>query len=156
MDEVCNRWEPRDSGIAALVRDGERVSLTDIVREEAASGLLRLHTEDALAEPNGAWGNFSFVWQDGTLAEATAANRPRIGVHFVHLKRRSGFVVDRWDPPPGAFYVTPTGTTTVPPEARARRLVHDIGRHVLGLPLAVRYSITRGAHWLRRRLSRQV
>ncbi len=154
FDECAFRFDGVTRSVASLVAAGETVSLTDVAREADAAGTLRLRMPDALPEPSRHWAPYQFRWHRGTLTDHGDGTE-RIACHFVRAKSEPFFVVDRWDPLPAEFYVTRTGTTTVPPAARGRRLVHDAARLARGLPSAGRYYATRGLHWLRSRRGRQ-
>ena len=153
FDECAFRFDGVTRSVADLVAAGETVSLTDVAREADAAGTLRLRFLDDLPEPSRHWAPYQFRWHRGTLTDHSDGVE-RIACHFVRAKSEPFFTVDRWDPLPDDFYVTPTGTTTIPPSARVRRLVRGTGRVTWGLPAAVRYYTARGAHWLRSRRSR--
>lgn len=139
MDESGFRFDGKRQSVAHLLAAGAMVSLTDVAREAEANGHLRLVTPEWIAEPSVQWTPVEMEWKRGTLTDLRTG-KDHLLCHFVRLKHEPFVVLEGWSlPGPDTFYLTATGTTTIPPGG-CRRVAHAARRRVCRLPTATAWG----------------
>lgn len=145
--ETCGRWN-RQPAIDELVRAGEIVSFTDVVRAAVAQGDLRWLDEDEVVERDPDGCTFTFRWEDGHLYQLSEDGQPLNGpggrevlfYHYVSAKQRPFFYIPDRKVLPAQFYITDRGAFA-PQESsllgradyERRRLRHGIPRYAKNL-----------------------
>lgn len=152
FDEAGGRWDGRIYAVADLAARGETVSMTDLAREAAAAGDLRLITPCWEARPGAWWKtrkypSLDYLWDRGSLYDQSRPEEDILYLHFVFLKRERFFDFNglggQGSPLPDRFHVGPWGPSQQSPDLLQRwggavarpRFVYRLGRNLLKPPV---------------------
>ncbi|MDX1530403.1 MAG: DUF6625 family protein [Rhodothermales bacterium] len=136
FDESCYRWDKRFPGVEALVAAGLPVSITDVAKDAAARGEIRLHQDLSISDH---WDRTRVVMGEGGRLWDVGAGEERVLYHFVYMKKRPFFHIPDWADLPPRFFITRAGLSEHPPGAVFRRLPFEVDRLLGGMPQAVPY-----------------
>ncbi|WP_420457535.1 DUF6625 family protein [Rubrivirga sp.] len=148
--EVCRRWGGAEARpVEDIHREGLRVSLTDVAREAADKGDLRLYTPYVLREPSLLYDPTFLIERRGGLwqtrsREKAILDKEMIMCHFVHNKVEPFFAFPPWTEYPQYYSISWTGLDRLPPGRHVQRLVLQATRATRSGP--------RAAAWLTRRV----
>lgn len=145
--ETSGRWNEQPT-IDELIRAGEIVSFSDVVRDAVAQGDLRWLDEDEIVERDPDGCTFTFRWEGGHLYQLSEDGRSLNGpggrevlfYHYVSAKQRPFFYIPDQKALPARFYITDHGAFA--PEENSlfgraeyerQRLQHGIPRYAKSL-----------------------
>ena len=161
--ETNGRWDEQPP-IEELVRAGEIVSFTDVVRDGVIRGDVRWFDEDEIVERDPAVCTYSFLWNAGHLYQLSEegqsiggpGGREVLFYHYVSAKQSPFFYIpDRRTLPP-RFFITDHGAFAPEEDSwfsradyERRRLQHGTPRYVSRLWHRIRAKLRRGARAVR-------
>lgn len=142
IEEVCFRFDGVERRVADLVAGGQRVSFTDVLREAADAGEIRLAMPHLTAEPNRYWDAHYHYRREGGRMNDLRTGAEVFAVHLVRAKAEPMFALDRWDALPARVDVTGLGVTAVGPNGERSRS-RDVRVVAQGLPRTLRHAAGR-------------
>lgn len=155
--ETNGRWDERPS-IEELVRAGEIVSFTDVVKDAVARGDVRWFDEDEIVERDPTVNRFSFLWNAGHLYQLSEGGQPVGGsrgrevlfYHYVSAKQQPFFYIPDRRTLPAQFFITDHGAFVPEGGSWLRRLDYERRRFQHGTPRYTRSLWHRARARLRR------
>ena len=148
--ELCGRWRVAPGSLDDLVANGQQASMTDVVVDAAAEGVIRFRSVRGIAEPKtvGDGGEpFTIRVRDGVMRGDS--ERSFALVHLLFAKGDPWFRMPGWARVPDSFDVTERGVYAV--GDRAGWVLSEPGRLLRGVLRSSRQTAERVVRGVRRR-----